>query len=1022
MMKNTTFLVGQTLKDSKPSMRKTSTFWLALFAFLLFNFSAFAQVTVSGKVSTDEDPEGLPGVNVSVKGTNAGTTTDVNGNYKLQVADANAVLVFSFVGFLNQEIAVGAQTTINVKLVSDIKALEEIVVIGYGTQKKKDLSGSVTKVGESELNSGPFTNPLQRLTGRAAGVNINQVGSEPGTNPTIRIRGITSLIGGNDPLVVVDGIQGNLDLLNQIPPNEIESIDILKDASATAIYGSRGAAGVVMVTTKKGKEGKTSIEYSGVGSVEMISKQYELLSAAEWRAEAAKRGIASSTDFGGNTDWQKEVTRNGFTQNHNVAFGGGTAGFNYRATLTAIGQEGIIINSGMTNYIARLQASQKALNNKLTLSYNLNLGVQERKFNNADVIGAALGRRPTDPIYRADGGYFIDNNTFGYVNPYARAKEMIDGDKTNNLFGSLRADYEIVEGLTASLFGSWRKTDRAYNQYRSPLTTQEDARSQKGIATRESHLGDERLLDLILNYRKSVGDHSFEGTFVYEWQQSIYEGFRARGRGFETDLGTYNLLQAANTTNLQKNVFIDGFSGDLVDDSDIRSYKNDQTLISFLGRFNYSFKGKYLFMATFRRDGSSKFGANNKWASFPSLSFAWRVVDEDFFKSQNILSDLKVRLGYGVTGNQQGLTPQRALRLVTSSGNAFFGGGLVPSFGISQNENKDLKWETREMFNVGIDFGFLTNRLTGTFDYYTGITKDLLFNYAVPQPPYPYGVIRANVGSMRNTGMELSLNYLLIDKEDLKVTLGGNITRNTNEILELSGSLNGLGLNLDIARLSGGGTSGVGSTNNAIQYFMKGQPVGVFYLFKHAGVDDQGNQIIDDLNGNGVEDQGDLSADRYIAGNALPEFSYAFNPSVSYKNWDLTMVLRGVYGNDIYNTRRATLSALSQIGQSNVINTAPADGIRNITYATDYWLEKGSFARLENLTVAYRFKTEGLKVIDALRLSFTANNLFIITNYSGIDPEVSANGERNDGRGFGTDSGIYPRTRSFALGLNVSFK
>ena len=1011
MMKNTTFLVGQTLTDSNPSMRKKSTFWLALLAFLLFNFSAFAQITVSGKVTTDEDPEGLPGVNVAVKGTNAGTTTDVNGNYKLQVADANAVLVFSFVGFMNQEIAVGAQTTINVKLVPDIKALEEIVVIGYGTQKKKDLSGSVTKVSESELNSGPFTNPLQRLTGRAAGVNINQVGSEPGTNPTIRIRGITSLIGGNDPLVVVDGIQGNLDLLNQIPPNEIESIDILKDASATAIYGSRGAAGVILVSTKKGKEGKTSIEYSGVGSVEVIAKQYEMLSASEWRAEATKRGITSG-DFGGNTDWQKEVTRNGYTQNHNIAFGGGTAGFNYRATLTAIGQEGIVINSGMTNYIARLQASQKALDGKLTLNYNLNMGIQERKFNNADVIGTALFRRPTDPIYRADGGYFIDNNTFGYVNPYARAKEMIDGDKTNSLFGSLRADYEIVEGLTASVFGSWRKTDRAYNQYRSPLTTQEDARAQGGIATKESNLSDEKLFNAILSYRKSVGDHSFEGTFVYEWQQAVYEGFRARGRGFVNDLTSFNSLQSADITRLQQER----------DNEDIRSYKNDQTLASFLGRINYGFKGKYLVTATFRRDGSSKFGANNKWASFPSLSFAWRVVDEDFFKSQTIFSDLKIRLGYGVTGNQQGLGALNSVRLVRGSGTAFFGGALIPNFSISQNENKDLKWETRTMYNVGIDFGFLTNRLTGSFDFYTGLTQDLLFDYTVPQPPYPFGTIKANVGTVRNTGFEITANYLLVDKDDFKVTLGGNFTRNTNEIVELSGTLNGLPLNTDLVRWGGGGTTGVASTNNGIQYLIKGQPIGAFYLFKHAGVDNEGNQIIDDVNGNGVVDDGDRSPDRYVAGNALPKFSYAFNPSVSYKNWDLTMVLRGVYGNDVYNTRRASLSALSQIGQSNVIKGAPETGIRNITYASDYWLEKGSFARLENLTVSYRFNTEGLKVIDALRLSFTATNLFVITNYSGLDPEVSANGGGNDGRGFGTDFGIYPRTRSFAFGLNVSFK
>ncbi len=975
--------------------------------FICFSTLLYAQRTVSGKVTSKEEPNGAPSVTIQVKGTTTGTITDIEGNYKVTVPDDKAVLVFSFVGLMTQEIVVGNQSTINVELLADDKQLQEIVVVGYGTQKKKDLTGSLTRLEEKDLNSGTFTDPLQRLSGRAAGVNINQVGSEPGQGPAIRIRGITSLIGGNDPLVVVDGIQGNLDLLNQIPPTEIESFDILKDASATAIYGSRGAAGVILVTTKKAKQGKTTLEYSAVGSFETISKQYDVLSAADWRTQAAKQGITAG-DFGGNTDWQKQVTQNGYTQNHNLAFGGGTAGFNYRATLTAIGQEGIIMNSGMTNYIGRLQATQKALGDKLTLNYNLNLGVRERKFNNADVIGTALGRRPTDPIYKADGSYFVDNNTFGYVNPYARAKEMIDGDKTNSLFGSLRADYQITSAFTASVFGSWRKTDLTYGQYRSPLTTQEDARAQSGIATRETKGTDERLFNFILNYKKSIGNHNIEASAIYEWQQAVYEGYKTIGRGFVNDLQSNNSLQSADLSKLQA--------------GDISSYKNDQTLVSFLGRVNYSYKDKYLATVTFRRDGSSKFGVNNKWANFPSISLAWRISEEGFLKSKTFINDLKLRAGFGITGNQQGLGSLNSVRLVKADGTAFFGGGLIPNFGISQNANPDLKWETRQMVNVGLDFAFLNNRLTGSIDYYNGLTSDLLFDYVVPQPPYPFGSIKANIGSVRNAGLELALNYVLIDKNDFRLSLGGNITHNTNTVEELSGSLNGLALTTDYVRWGGGGTTGTASTNNGIQYLIKGQPIGSFYVFKHAGVDAEGNQIIDDVNGNGKIDDGDRSPDRYIAGNALPLFSYGLTPSASYKNWDINVVVRGVYGNDVYNVRRATLSALSQLGQSNVLTSAPNDGIRNLSYATDYWLEKGSFARLENLTVGYRFKTANWKVIDMLRLTFTANNLFIITNYKGIDPEVSANGGGNDGKGFGTDFGIYPRTRSFAIGLNVTFK
>lgn len=978
---------------------------------LLFVFgfaqSVYAQRIVSGTVTAQEDGSGLPGVNVTIKGTSQGTATDADGKFSLNVPDG-ATLVFSFVGFNSKEVVVGAQSTIDVALETDIKALSEVVVIGYGTAQKKDLTGSVTKVSSADFNPGPIVNPLQQLTGRAAGVTVTQVGSEPGTSPSVRIRGITSLIGGNDPLVVVDGIQGNLDMLRQIPPSEIESYDVLKDASATAIYGSRGAAGVIIISTKKGKEGKTTIEYNNVFSYEVISKKYDMLSADGWRQAAQQRGIASSADKGGNTNWFDAITRTGFTQTHNLAFGGGTKGFNYRASLTAIDQKGVIIGSNAKNYIGRLNATQKGLNDKLTLTYNLNLSLRENRYNNGDVVGLALSRRPTDPTYNAEGKYFTDSDIFGYTNPYARAAEIIDGDKQNDMFASMKAEYEIIDGLTAGVFGSWRKTDRLYGRYESPLTTMQDARSQSGIARRETNTGDESLFDFIVNYNKIMGDHSFGATFVYEWQKQTYEGYRAIGRGFVNDLLTFNALQSADLTKAQA--------------GDIRSYKNDRTITSFLGRINYAYKDKYLITASIRRDGSSVFGANNKWGNFPSVSAAWRVSNEDFLKDNKYISDLKVRVGFGVTGNQQGLSPLGSVRLVSPDGTAFFGGALIPNFAISQNANPDLRWETREMFNAGIDFGFFDNKLTGTIDYYNGVTKNLLFDYVVPQPPYPFGTIKANVGKVKNTGFEVTLNYLLIEQEDLKVSIGGNFTRNRNIVQELSGSLGGVPLNTDLVRWGGGGTTGVASTNNAIQYLMVGQPIGTFYLFKHAGVDEQGNQIMTDLNGNGVIDDGDRSADRYVAGNALPKFSYAFTPSVSYKNFDVSLVLRGVAGNKVYNATRAQLSALSQIGQSNVLQEAVGAGIRNISYASDYWLESGSFARLENLTVGYRINTENWKVIDNLRLSVTANNLFIITKYKGIDPELSSSGSSNDGRGFGTDFGIYPRTRNFSVGLSVTFK
>jgi len=974
-----------------------------------------AQQIISGTIK-DAKGESLPGAGVLIKSTSRGTATDQDGKYQL-AASAGEVLVATFTGYKSQEITVGAETNINFTLEED-GVLDEVIVVGYGTQNKKDVTGAVTKLTEKDFNQGPIVNPLQKLAGRAAGVNITQSGSEPGVRPSVRIRGITSLQGSSDPLVVVDGIQGNMDLLSQIPPSEIESIDVLKDASATAIYGTRGTSGVILVTTKKGKgkgrEVKTTVEYSGVASVERIAKKYDMLDATAWRAEATRRGIATSADFGGNTDWFKEITRGGFTQTHNLAFGGGSNNFNYRASATAILQDGVIKGSGSQSYIARLEATQRALNDKLSLTFSVNAATGYNKYNGPGVVGTALTRRPTDPIYNTDGSYFNTPSIFNYVNPQARVNEIIDGGNNNSLFGTIRAEYEIIDGLTAAWFGSWRKTDNFYGGYQSPKTTLPDAMNQKGIATRSGSFGDEKLTNFIVNYRKVVGDHSFGGMLGYEWQRATYDGFASTGRGFINDFFSFNALQASDVTAARS--------------GDISSYKNDQTLVSFFGRFNYTYKGKYMATATFRRDGSSKFGANNKWANFPSMSLAWIISEESFLKDVTVINSLKLRAGYGVTGSQAGLGPLNSQRLVRPSGTAFFEGNVIPNFAITQNQNQDLRWETRGMFNAGLDFALLDSKLTGTVDFYIGSTKDLLFDYIVPQPPYPFPTIKANIGKMQNQGIELSLNYNLIDKEDFGITLGGNFASNRNTIKELSGSLNGIELNTNYVRWGGGYSTGVASQNNGASYLVKGQPLGAFYLFGHGGVTDSGTQIIQDINGDGKIDDGDTkinesnvlvnNPDRQFSGQPLPKFTWAFTPTVRYKDFDLSFVFRGAGGHKIYNSSRASLSAMTNFGQANVLQSALVGNITDISYASNYWLENGSFARMENLTMGYKVRVGDSKYISDLRFSVTANNLFVITKYSGIDPEIRVDGNG----GLGIDGGIYPRTRNFAVGVNVILK
>lgn len=1004
---------------SKPSIMKSKQLLTTIVAMLVFFIQALAQEkTVTGKVTDAKDGSALQGAAIKAKGTNITVLSGTDGSFTIKVPASVTTLIISFTGYDDKEVTIGAGN-MSVALQPSTSNLNDVVVVGYGTQKKRDVSAAITKLGEKDLNPGVITNPLQQIAGKAAGVQITQVGNEPGVAPNIRIRGITSLSGGNDPLVVVDGIQGGIDLLSQLSPNEIESIEVLKDASATAIYGSRGAAGVLLITTKKAKAGQTFVEYSGNVALETIPKYYQNLNAAEWRSVAASRGLnMANIDFGGNTNWVKEVTRNGSSQNHNLAFGGGTANLNYRASLTAILQQGVITKSSFDNYIGRLQFVQKSLDDKLTFTGNVNFSVINNRWNNAgNVLAPALRARPTDPIYKANpdptdrkGPYFIDNTVFSYLNPYARANEIVDGRSQTTLFASLRTDLALTKNITASWFGSWNRRSDISGYYEAPRTTISNAITENGFGNRSTNFRDEKLTNIILNYKKSFGEHNLNADFVYEWQKAIYEGTSASGRGFLNDITTFNNLSASDITKARS--------------GDVSSYKNDRTLASFLFRVNYSYLGKYAVTASIRRDGASVFGINNKWANFPAISASWRINKEKFMQDVKVIDELNLRLGYGVTGNQGGLGPLNSVELATQSGSAFFLGNLIPVFAINQNANPDLRWETKRQTNIGLDFSLFKRRLSGTIDYFVGDTKDLLFSYNVPQPPFPAPTIFANIGTIRNTGVELTLNYQLVKSKDLTINIGGNFTSLKNIVKELSGSYRGIPLKTDTVRWGSGGTTGVASSDNGISYLIKGYSIGTFLLYRHVGVDQYGNQIIDDINKNGLTpltptagDIGDRSPDRVICGQMLPKFTIGFTPSMTYKNLDVSMVIRGAYGHKIYNAFRATMSSLSQIGQQNVLKSAVTDNFSNVTVTSDYWLENGSWTRLENLSIGYRVKTK-IKYISSLRFSITGQNLFVITKYSGPDPELRLDG----GSGSGIDYGTFPRTRNIAFGVNVNLK
>tara|TARA_R110002050_G_scaffold261556_1_gene401571 strand:- start:25893 stop:28922 length:3030 start_codon:yes stop_codon:yes gene_type:complete len=954
------------------------------------------QTTLIGQV-IDENGVPLPGTNVIEKGTTNGVVTDFDGNFSISVTNNLSVIIISYVGYKDKIIVANKNPGV-IQLELDAGVLDEIVLVGYGSSKRKDVTGAVASVSEKNMNQGAITSPLQLISGKAAGVIINQTGSEPGASPSVRIRGISSLIGGNDPLVVVDGIQGNMDLLSQIPPSEIASIDILKDASATAVYGSRGAAGVIIVSTKKNKAGKTTLQYVGNSSLDFIPKKLNMLNADQWWTQAQLSGVPASANHGSNTDWYTILTQSGSTQSHTLSFGGGTDQFNYRASISAILQEGVVINSKNQKYIGRIVATQKALDNHLTLTYNLNSGVIEntgtvqsigRASFTSNLITNAYLMRPTDPVFDVDGSHFNDPNVFQYLNPYAVAQTVVNEGQQDNLFGSLKLDLDVYDGLTLGGFGSWRKTNNTNGFFLPIESTSANAIDQNGFANINNSKQNEKLMNISLSYKKIFGEHSINALALYEWQSQIYQGNYAQARGFINNIATYNALQLGDLSDVRS--------------GDFSSYKNDRTLISFLGRINYSFMDRYLLTLSLRRDGSSVFGVNHKWGNFPSASVAWQIDQEPFMANQTIFDELKIRAGYGVTGNQQGLYPQNSLSLVGGSGVTYFGGQQITNFNVIQNANADLRWETKKQTNIGVDFALLKGRLRGTFDAYTATTDNLLFDYTVPQPPYPFNTIKANVGSILNQGLEISMAYDVIDTEDMTLTLAGNVSFLKNEVKNLSGSINGVPLN----------TNYVPWGSNS--YLIEGEPIGTFNILHHTGRDDSNSETVQDVNNDNIIDQGTQSPDRMLQGSALPTYSYAFNPTFQYKNLDVAMLWRGSGGNKIYNSLKSSLSYLENIGRSNVLESAVNLGIYTSQYGSDLWLENGDFLRLENLTAGYTFNFKNIKCLDSVRLSITGNNLILITGYSGIDPELNFSG----GNGFGGDNGIYPRTRSFVIGLDV---
>lgn len=979
----------------------TITRLLKRLSFLLlcvtFTQLAFSQTKViTGKVSDDKGNP-LPGATVAVKGSKSAASTGADGTFTLNAPASASILVISNVGFADQEIDIVGKTSVDISLGASNQSLSDVVVIGYGTARKKDVTGAVANVSSKDFNQGIVTNPIQQIQGKVAGLVITTPGGDPNQAPLIRLRGQTSLSGGQNPLIVVDGVPlDNPDMLNNIPPGDIESYDILKDASATSIYGSRGANGVIIVNTKKGHAGKSVVEYNGYVGVDQQAKKLDMLTAAEWRAASGANG--ASIDKGANTNWQNAITRTGFTQSHNIAISGGSGEFNYRGSVSYLNQEGIVINSGRESYGLRFNAQQKAINDKLDIQIGLVSTTTIRKLTNYGNISKAFNTPPVYPVYKADGSYYGFTD-FEVFNPVEHMNlEYNRGNEYLTLLNAT-ANYEFIKGLKAGVTGSVShfNNQRHFYQPTFPVESNFD-NAFDGNFNEDSKKG-----DIHINYNRQFGEHNLSATAVYEYSYFTKNNLTGSGQNF---------LVPQNQDN--------NFNG-AIDPARVTAgtYKEEFKLISYLGRINYNFKSKYYVTASFRRDGSSKFGINNRYGNFPSFDLGWRISEESFMKGISWLNDLKIRGGYGVTGNSEAISPYATL-LLYGPGGRYYNRvvGIYPqSYSPTQNPNPDLKWEERHGTNIGLDFSILNNRLTGDLNYFNDKTTNLLFNYSVPTPPYFINNILANVGSLTNKGFELALTAKIVEGQKFSWTLNGQITFIKTRVESLSGSYQGHNIITD--QIGGSSAVGRGLSSYPITYLKPGYAPYEFWLPHYVGLDKNGNQLLDSA-GKSVPASTANVSKRYIDPSA--DFTYGINNNFTYGKWGLNFFLRGVHGQKIFNNTRLNFDNINRLPGNNVTREAITNGIKDAATVSDLWLEKASFLRLDNLTLSYTIPN--VKGIQRLRVYVAGNNLFVITPYKGLDPEIQITNTGSqqaylDVTYYG--SAFYPKTRSISFGVNVSF-
>ncbi|MDP2338805.1 MAG: SusC/RagA family TonB-linked outer membrane protein [Bacteroidota bacterium] len=989
------------------------------------------QKSVSGKV-TDSTGASLPGVSVVVKGSTSGTITDASGTFSLANVSSDATLVFSFIGLKTQEIAVGGKTTINVTLEEESIGLDEVVAVGYGIQKKSDITGAISSINVANLAGTPLKSLDQALQGRTAGVLMVQTSGMPGAGSTVRIRGGNSISGGNEPLYVIDGTpiypgqissQTNLSPLNGIAVSDIESMEVLKDASSTAIYGARGANGVILITTKRGKAGKTKISFDSYYAIQNISKEIKLLNAPQFEkfaneadVNAGGPPIYDETVTPETTDWQKLVREdNAPIQNYQLSVSGGDEKTQFLTSVNYYKQVGIIKATDMDRFSFRANLDQKI---SKTLKYGISLSIAQVNSNRAgtSALESMMDAPPNMPVKDANGNY-NQFNRLGAVfnNPVAVVNDLLNNNEQFRLLGNAYGEWQIIKGL---LFKSTLGEDIIFSDSRSyiPMTLNAGA-NVKGDASGSSDRTYTWLNENTLNYNTEFGKNKIGLLTGFTQQSSRWETLGAGAQGFVNDFLQANDLGSGTVAKVPS------------------SGVSQWGLMSFLGRANYGFNNKYLITASIRADGSSRFGKNNRWGYFPSTAIAWRVVEEDFIKQLNLFSNFKVRISHGITGNQDGIGTYPSISRLTNvnylAGNIKYT-GYVPS----QIANPDLKWETTIQTDAGIDLGFFKGRLNISADAYYKKTSDLLLNVTIPATSGFYTALK-NVGSVENKGIEFSVDATPFDRE-FKWNLNFNIAFNRNKVLSL-------GKENSIVPAGGDNIAGL----NLSRILIVGQPVGIFYGLLGAGTFSTTDQIsasaqpnakagdirFKDISGiDGVPDNKINDFDRTIIGSAQPKFYGGLTNTFSFKNVELSVFIVGTYGNNIYNADKARLEDL--MGWSNnsasVLNRWTPENQNTLipralnskftNRSWDYLVEDGSYLRIQNIQLGYNLPKRLISkfgIINAIKLYASLNNYFTFTKYSGRDPEVSRYGTDNVGAGY--DYGGYPTAKSIIFGINANF-